>query len=43
MQAKWEAKSKASGAALGGENAQQEQLNAAFAHKQVSFGIYVKF
>nr|AAC39139.1 dynamin associated protein isoform Dap160-2 [Drosophila melanogaster] len=33
--AKWEAKSKASGAALGGENAQQEQLNAAFAHKQL--------
>ncbi|XP_043862739.1 intersectin-2 isoform X2 [Drosophila santomea] len=33
--AKWDAKSKASGAALGGENAQQEQLNAAFAHKQL--------
>jgi len=33
--AKWDAKSKASGAAMGGENAQQEQLNAAFAHKQV--------
>lgn len=34
--AKWDAKSKASGAALSGENAQEEQLNAAFAHKQVS-------
>ncbi|XP_070071561.1 intersectin-1 isoform X2 [Drosophila takahashii] len=33
--AKWDAKSKASGAALGGENPQQEQLNAAFAHKQL--------
>ncbi|EDV33382.1 uncharacterized protein Dana_GF24142, isoform A [Drosophila ananassae] len=33
--AKWEAKSKASGAALSGENAQEEQLNAAFAHKQL--------
>ncbi|XP_016963486.1 intersectin-1 isoform X1 [Drosophila biarmipes] len=33
--AKWDAKSKASGAALAGENAQQEQLNAAFAHKQL--------
>ncbi|XP_037709212.1 intersectin-1 isoform X2 [Drosophila subpulchrella] len=33
--AKWDAKSKASGAAMGGENAQQEQLNAAFAHKQL--------
>ncbi|KRJ98826.1 uncharacterized protein Dyak_GE13003, isoform D [Drosophila yakuba] len=33
--AKWDAKSKASGSALGGENAQQEQLNAAFAHKQL--------
>ncbi|KAH8282331.1 hypothetical protein KR054_006910, partial [Drosophila jambulina] len=33
--AKWDAKSKASNAALGGENAQQEQLNAAFAHKQL--------
>ncbi|XP_034668940.1 intersectin-1 isoform X1 [Drosophila subobscura] len=32
--AKWEAKSKSSGAAMGGE-AQQEQLNAAFAHKQL--------
>ncbi|XP_016970787.1 intersectin-1 isoform X2 [Drosophila rhopaloa] len=33
--AKWDAKSKASGVAMGGENAQQEQLNAAFAHKQL--------
>ncbi|XP_017120825.1 intersectin-2 isoform X3 [Drosophila elegans] len=33
--AKWDAKSKASGAAIGGDNAQQEQLNAAFAHKQL--------
>ncbi|KAH8249562.1 hypothetical protein KR032_010580 [Drosophila birchii] len=34
--AKWDAKSKASNAAMGGENAQQEQqLNAAFAHKQL--------
>ncbi|KAH8413568.1 hypothetical protein KR009_012294 [Drosophila setifemur] len=33
--AKWDAKSRASGAAMGGENAQQEQLNAAFAHKQL--------
>ncbi|XP_033248801.1 intersectin-1 isoform X2 [Drosophila miranda] len=32
--AKWDAKSKSSGAAMGGE-AQQEQLNAAFAHKQL--------
>ncbi|KAH8269293.1 hypothetical protein KR018_001783 [Drosophila ironensis] len=33
--AKWDAKSKASGTAVAGENAQQEQLNAAFAHKQL--------
>ncbi|XP_023033932.2 intersectin-1 isoform X3 [Drosophila willistoni] len=33
--AKWDAKSKASGGSLSGEAAQQEQLNAAFAHKQL--------
>ncbi|XP_017853854.1 intersectin-1 isoform X2 [Drosophila busckii] len=32
---KWDAKSKASGAGLTGDAAQQEQLNAAFAHKQL--------
>jgi len=33
---KWDAKSKVSGGAMAGDTAQQEQLNAAFAHKQVS-------
>lgn len=34
--AKWDAKSKASSGSVAGDNAQQEQLTAAFAHKQVS-------
>lgn len=34
--AKWDAKSKASGVSVAGDTAQQEQLTAAFAHKQVS-------
>ncbi|XP_051858890.1 intersectin-2 isoform X2 [Drosophila albomicans] len=33
--AKWDAKSKVSGGAVAGDAAQQEQLNAAFAHKQL--------
>lgn len=40
--AKWDAKSKASNAAMGGENTQQEQLNAAFAHKQVRLHVTLK-
>ncbi|KAM8716657.1 hypothetical protein ACLKA7_003524 [Drosophila subpalustris] len=33
--AKWDAKSKVSGGAMSGDTAQQEQLNAAFSHKQL--------